>query len=147
MPLAVDRLIGLIRASSAGDPSVKVTDGFPRFSVVNTDLIAVGGKAEPTASGEQTTAALGNRRREERYTIRVACSSSRGGDDQKAVRDRAFALMALVETGVRDDPTLGGAVMVAQIAGSIDLIQTDAETAPDGVFAEVSFDVSVQARI
>jgi hypothetical protein len=145
MPAAIDGLLALIRTGA--DQNIRVVDGFPRFAISKTDLIAVGGKPEPTADGRQDAAALGNRRREESYTIRVTCSSSRGGEDQKAVRDRAFDLMAIVENAVRNDVTLGGVVRVAQIAGSISLFQTDFETAADGVFAEVAFDVDVSARI
>lgn len=146
IPAALDALLAMARA--AAPAAVKVVDGFPRFAIVNTDLIAVGGKAEPTASGRQTAAALGARRREERYTLRVSCLSARGvGTSQKDVRDIAFTLMGYVETGLRNDPTLGGKVQSAQVDGDLTLFQTEADSADQGTFAEVSFDVSVQARI
>lgn len=145
IPAAIDGLLALVQVQK--DAATKLVDGFPRFAITNVDLIAVGGKTAPVADGRQETAALGNRRREETYDLRVTCSSSRGGTDQKAVRDRAFALMAVVEGAVRADVTLGGAVRVAQVAGSVTLFETDFETSKDGVFAEVSFDVACTARI
>jgi len=146
MPAAIDGLLALLRARPSLE-RVQIVDGYPRFDIVDTAFIAIGGKPEPVAEGAQSSAALGARKREERYTLRVYCSASLGGDDQKAARDQAFSLMAEVEDAVRQDVTLGGAVRVAEVAGSISLSQTDHDTAAFGVFAEVSFDVAVQARI
>lgn len=147
IPAAIDALLTALRASEDLADPVKVVDGYPRFRITNIDLVSVGGKDEPVASGEQTPAALGGQRREERYSLAVYCSSSRGGEDQKTVRDRAFALMAAVEDVLRADGTLGGVVRFAQVGGGITLLETDADTAPAGVFAEVGFLVDVQARI
>lgn len=147
IPAAIDGLLTALRASADLAAPVKVVDGYPRFRITNVDLVAVGGKDEPVAAGEQTPAGLGAQSREERYSLTVYCSSSRGGENQKVVRDRAFELMAAVETVLRTDGTLGGAVRFAQVGGDITLLETDADTAGQGVFAEVSFLVDVQARI
>ena len=149
IPAAIDALLALLRTAAPDvdlDPE-KVVDGFPRFTITDSDFIAIGGRAEPTVDGTQSAGPIGNHRRDENYTIRVACSSSKGGKDQKLVRDRAFALMGVVEDVVRDHPTLSGTVRLAQVGGSVLLGQTDFETAGKGVWAEVSFDVAVQARI
>lgn len=145
IPAAIDGLLTLLRANV--DSSTQVVDGFPRFTVTDTDLIAVGGKPAPTAEGTQTAAVLGGRKRDENYVLHVTCSSSRGGEDQKAVRDRAFALLAVLENVVRNDITLGGAVRTAQVEGGITLSQTDVDTAADGVFAEVAAEIAVWNRI
>lgn len=145
IPAAIDGLLTLLRAQV--DAGTQVVDGFPRFTIADTDLIAVGGKPSPTADGSQTAAVLGGRRRDENYTLHVTCSSSRGGDDQKGVRDRVFALLAVVENTVRNNLTLGGAVNTAQVEGGITLSQTDAESAEFGVFAEVTFEIAVWNRI
>jgi hypothetical protein len=154
IPAVVDAVLAMLRARPELAAPVEVWDGFPRRAITDIDLVAVGGKDEPTADGTQDAVTLGNRRRDETYTLRVYCSSSRGtgapgplGADQKVTRDRAFALMAAAEAGLRADPTLGGLVISAQVGGRTALQQTDADTAPDGSFAEVSFDVSVRARI
>lgn len=145
IPTAIDALLDALRALNL--TGVKVVDGYPRFPIERTDFIAVGGAPEPTAAGEQQPAGLGNQRRREGYTLAVYCSSSRGGENQKAVRDRAFELMAAVENVLRTDATLSGAVQFAQVGGDIALSQTDDDTAENGVFAEVAFRVSVEARI
>jgi hypothetical protein len=147
IPGVVDAVLAMLRARPELAAPVEVWDGFPRRPITDLDLVAVGGKDEPTADGTQDAVVLGNRRRDERYTLRVYCSSSRGTADQKVTRDRAFALMAAAEDGLRADSTLGGRVMSAQVGGRIALQQTDADTAADGSFAEVSFDVSIRARI
>lgn len=147
IPAVIDALLALLRARPELAAPVEVFDGFPRRVIDNLDFVAVGGKSEPVADGTQAAAVLGNRRRDETYTVRVYCSSSRGTQDQKVTRDRAFALMAAAEDAIRADPTLGGRVKSAQVGGRIVLQETDADTAEAGSDAEVSFDVSVEARI
>jgi hypothetical protein len=148
IPAAIDALLAIARARPELAAPVEVWDGYPRREITNDlDLVAFGGQAEPVADGTQEAVTLGNQRRDETYTVRVHCSSSRGGENQKLARDRAFALMAAVEAGVRADPTLGGRVMSAQVGGRIALFQTSEETAHLGSDAEVSFDISIRARI
>lgn len=147
IPAAIDGLLALCRARPELAAPVEVFDGFPRRPIDNLDFVAVGGKAEPVADGTQDAAALGNRRRNETYTIRVYCSSSRGTADQKVTRDRVFALMAAVEKAVRDNVNLGITGVEAQVGGRVALAETDADTTDAGSFAEVSFDITVKARI
>jgi hypothetical protein len=147
IPAVIDAVLAMLRGRAELAAPVEVFDGFPRRPIDNMDFVAIGGKAEPVADGTQDAVVLGNRRRDETYTVRVYCSSSRGTADQKVTRDRAFTLMGVVEDALRTDPTLGGRVMSAQVGGRVALEQTEAETADAGSFAEVSFDVSVRARI
>jgi hypothetical protein len=151
---AIEALLGLLTASadSVDLDASKVVDGFPRFSIVDTDFIAIGGLPAPTASGSQElldglrVGPVGGRRRET-FTLSVTCSSSKGGDDQAAVRARAFELAEFVDEVINADTTLGGAVRVAQVAGDIDLNQTSADTAKQGVYADVGLSVVVEALI
>lgn len=147
IPAAIDALLALVRARPEMASPVQVFDGFPRRPIDNVDFVAIGGKSEPVADGTQVPGSMGNRRRDETYAIRVYCSSSRGTADQKVTRDRVFDLMAAVETAVRQDVSLGGLVISAQVGGAVTLFQTDAESAADGSFAEVQFDVTIRARI
>jgi hypothetical protein len=148
IPAAIDALLAMARARPELALPVEVWDGYPRREITNDlDLVAFGGQAEPVADGTQEAVTLGNRRRRETYSVRVYCSSSRGGDDQKATRDRAFALMAAVEAGVRANPSLGLQNVTAQVGGRVALFQTSDETAHLGSDAEVSFDISIEARI
>lgn len=144
IPAVIDALLAVARTAL---PGVEVFDGFPRRPIDNIDFVAVGGKSEPVADGTQDAVVIGNRRRDETYTVRFYCSSSKGTPTQKATRDRVFELMAAVESGVRNDPTLGGLVMSAQVGGRVSLQQTDIDTADAGSFAEVSFDITIRARV
>lgn len=147
IPAVIDALLTLVRARPEMAAPVQVFDGFPRRPIDDVDFVAIGGKSEPVADGTQEATALGNRRRDETYAVRVYCSSSRGTADQKVTRDRVFELMAAIESAVRSDVSLGGLVISAQVGGSVTLFETDAETAADGSFAEVSFDITIRARL
>lgn len=140
----MNALLGMI--AEALPAGAQVVDGFPRFQIADHDLVVVGGKTMPTVVTQQEAVVLGNRRRDETYTIRMSCLSSRGGTNQRDVRDRAFGLMAVVETVVRDDATLRGTVQVAQIGSDIELQQTDADTAELGSYAEIALNVTVKTR-
>jgi hypothetical protein len=50
----------------------------------------------------------------EQYTIEVVISCMRGGSDFLSLETDFWALVALVESTVRTDPSLGGAVSVAR---------------------------------
>jgi hypothetical protein len=145
IPAAIDALLEQLRTVAPTD--VKVVDGFPRFRLTDTDLIAVGGTAEPTASGDQQPSDVSDGR-SETYALRLRATSSRGiGTAQKVVRDRAFAMMDLVDEALALDTSLGGAVHLAEIGGAEDFFQTDAESAGEGTHAEVAFSVLVQAEV
>lgn len=151
IPAAIDGLLAAVQAQldAAADTATKVIDGFPRKTIVDDDIIAVGGKAEPVGAGTVApikAAELPTGQRMENYTLAVYCSSSRGKvGPQKPTRDRAFALMGVVDAALSDDVTLGGVVRTAQIEGPVVLLEASAENKQ--AFAEVAFTVAVEAVI
>lgn len=151
VPAAIDALV--VALETAAPRPVKVVDGFPRFTLTDTDLIAVGGKPEPTAAGRWAEMAEGAfpgvSPVMETYLVSVTCRCSRGvSASQKDVRDRAFALVELVNDAVQADPTFGGVVRSAQARiGDFTLTQTSAENAQSGTFAEVVFPVELTALL
>lgn len=150
IPVAIDGLLAALRV--AAPAAVKVVDGFPRWTITKDDLIAVGGKPEPTAFGRWFDMVEGTfpvvSPRMEEYFLSVSCSSSRGVSvPQKDVRDRAFALAQLVDDAVQSDPTLGGVVRSARLVGEVSLTQTSEVNATAGVFAEVVFPVVISASL
>ena len=67
-------------------------------------------------SASQRWGALGNRRREEEYTLAGVVYVLEAGKSEPAikdVRDRAFELLAEIEDFLRLDPTIGNTVKVA----------------------------------
>ena len=121
IPAAIDALIAALDAADSG---FQILDGPAVGVALALEHILVGGSMdEDTASGEQTRAELGSLSRSDRFDILVQCGAYSGGGTQKAVRDRAYAGMAVAETVVRADPTLGGAVLDSQVAGQDSLDQ------------------------
>lgn len=62
---------------------------------------------------------LGNRRRDEEYTITGGIGVRRAGKNEaviRAVRERAFELLAEVEDFLRVDPTIGGTTKVSELS-------------------------------
>lgn len=124
-PETVDRIVLLLRTAA---PEKPVWDG-PIVTGERSDALFVGYDADPegefqAAEMNQTWAsAVGTLRRDETFDIRCAAVASVGDNDPKLARDRAFALLALAETTLRADASLG-------------LTPTPfvAEIAPTGVF-------------
>ena len=92
---------------------------------------------------------LGARAREESFRLTVLVSSARGGDDQQATTEAAYALLATLEAALRADPTVAGTCRTAEVVGH--LLREDEWVSPDGVFlgrvAEIAAAVAVKARI
>jgi hypothetical protein len=98
--------------------------------------------------GTQEFLAMGGDRNES-FAIRCAASARSGDTNIKVERDRAFAVMAAVESLIRlhvsgADITLGGSVLVSSIGGDIKLMQLQTV---NGAFAKVTFYVQCLARI
>lgn len=117
--------------------------------------VATGPLAEDTAlesiqvfrvDTDQVWAALGGRSREETGTMTGAIWIVAPGADEpaiKAARDRAYALLAELESDLRADPSVNGTVRVAQLA-SADLTQGLND---NGRVAQVTFTVNLEARL
>ena len=145
IPAAIDALIAQIEA--VADAGTKVIDGFPRFKIVNTDLIAVGGTAEPTATGQQVPedeARAGPRRTRCRSARRARAASRRRRRWCATAPSSSWASSTPQSSWT---PSLGGVVYLAELGGPVDLFQTEAESATSGTHAEVAFSVQVQAGV
>jgi len=94
----------------AGLSGVTISYGAPLPSAPR-EFIALG-----DISGSQEFAALGALRKDETYTLTVYCSVLREGNQQQTCTERAFTLASELEDLLRADPTVGGAVRVAQLA-------------------------------
>ena len=92
------------RANLAG---VQVTNG-PPLPSPQREFIWIG-----TAEGTQEFATFGGQRHES-YGLHVVISVLRQGEDVVAADTRCFALSAELEAQLRADPTLSGAVTLAQ---------------------------------
>lgn len=93
--------------------------------------------------GEQSWAALGRLSRNEKYTVDVMLWVLRPGSGEEVFRDvraRAFALLAEVETFLREDPTLGGAAQVSAVRG----VEVTEGANPEGRVCRVDFQVAVE---
>jgi hypothetical protein len=80
--------------------------------------------------GDQDWATVGGLTRLFRSDLALLVSVLREGQEQQAATERAFALLAEVESAVRADQTVGGAVLVAGVGGRIDLVELPS---PDGM--------------
>lgn len=122
---APEALTGLLAARVDADPDVgevTVLWGMPGEDVP-TDVVWVGG-VEPV---DQDAAALGQRRRDERYRIPVFVDVVVPGADPAAANRRAGTLARLVEEVVGDAPTLDGALYddgSAEVGGIEAVIET-----------------------
>lgn len=153
IPAAIDALVTAVKAS-ATFTGVKVFDG-PRVTtedLVNKDRLYIGDSVddEPAVDGEEFSPHADMISRDEAYSIVVTAEAWSGDQDMKARRDRAFALKNGVETILRPtvpggpEPTLGGVVMWAEVAGGVKLIQRQTT---NGAVASVTFHVQCRARI
>lgn len=144
IPTAMAGLLASLRSTSALS-GVEVHDGPPMTSDPG-EWVAVGyDPLDPTTSVEasQVPASLGNRAREESYEVLCSLASWSGDEDMANRRVRALELFAAVESAVRSDITLGGAVRTAQIA-SYALTQ---EQTGSGSSAGVRFRIACSARL
>jgi len=78
-------------------------------------------------TGAQDWGAIGHDVRREDYSLTVIVSTTMESTDQQTVTERGFAILAEIETAVRTDPTIGGAVITSQLVVSevVELEKTD----------------------
>jgi hypothetical protein len=111
VPLAVGYLFDNIKAA-VNDPAVLVSYGPPTPNHPN-DMIVIEGVSRE-AVPFQMVGSGGAGWIDETYTIEVNCWVYRGGGPSGQVPfERASALADIVDSVVRSDPSLGGAVVVA----------------------------------
>lgn len=71
------------------------------------------------ARAEQRWGMVGNRRRDEEFTVEATIWVTRAGKNETVIREvraRAFALLAEIEDCLRVDPTVDNTVRVAQVS-------------------------------
>lgn len=150
VPGAIAALLAILRAAPALS-DVQVIDGPPTKDMADPDFIAVGWSPDGDQSAQlvQDFNAAGARTRDEDFEITGWIDCWRGDQDFTAVRDRAFAILAIVESAIRatginpEAPTLNGAVMWAHLTGGV-LRQSFTD---QGTRAALSFTVTCHARI
>lgn len=149
VPDVLDALVSLFAAAPAL-AGVKVLDGPVVTSAPLKDAVFVGYDGDPDDDGglavefSQEWASIGQRARDEKFTVTCAVLSWRGSTTVRPVRERAFALLAAVEDALRDASDLGlpPPTVVAFASGSLQ--QTQHET---GMTCRIPFQVAVKTRI
>jgi len=129
----------------ASQADVQVAYGHPGTAMAN-DIVSVGN----VSSRQEIATMAPSRPREETITIEVTYSVYRGGgaDQEQVVTERAYALLALLETQTRlTDTTLGGIVRWCYLTD----IRCDGETEPDliaqGRVVELTATFEARARL
>lgn len=157
IPTAIDGLLALCNGQTdTGEPlsGVAIYDGPPLEPPSEQRHLYIGFDEERSdvdifsVEGDQVWQTMGGAR-EETFSILCAAVARSGDVDIKTERDRAFSIVAGVESLIRlnvvgADITLGGAVLVSHVAGPIKLLQLQTK---DGAYAKVSFHVQCIARI
>lgn len=131
---------------------INVVDG-PAVNAADTgtDTLYIGWdgteEGSDAASTDQEWAGLGNRARDENLTITCYAEATRGDTTLKPTRDAALAVVAAVETALRSDPQLGGALTGPSHAqfGAIDRLAQP--QTPAGSRCGVVFTVTAFARL
>ncbi|MCX5201046.1 hypothetical protein OG897_06165 [Streptomyces sp. NBC_00237] len=150
VPGAITALLGILRAAPAL-AEVEVLDGPPVGDMADADLVVVGWApgADTAAELVQDFAYAGARRRDEELSISCWVESWSGDLEIGPRRERAFALLAVVEDAIRasggapEAPTLGGTVLWSHLTrAALQQFTTD-----QGVRAGIAFTVSCRARI
>lgn len=148
VPDVIDALVALFDAAPGLD-GVKVVDGPIVTNDPLPEAVFVGYDGNPEGDGEagdfrQEWASIGQKAKDERFTITCAVVVWRGSTKVKPARDRAFALIAAVEDALRADPALGQPppTIVAFASGS--LVQSQRQS---GCECRIPFQIAVQTRI
>lgn len=154
VPAVLDALKTLLDARKAtpDSPLAGVAETNRREVAITT---APSGESVPFESiqffgtdGDQSWAAIGNRRRRETYTIRGGIFIKRIGAGEAvwdAVRERAYDILAELEDAIRVAPTLGLADRVIIQLARVDLDQGG--DAANGRWAALDIDLAVTAEL
>lgn len=114
VPTAIDALVDTLTRELTG---ARVFDG-PATGSVTGDAVWVGiTPTDPSLDTFDQTAGLG--RSQVTFDITCLARSWSGSANVRTQRTRAYALVGRVKALLRADPTLGGAVMNARLAGSL----------------------------
>jgi hypothetical protein len=100
------------------------------------------------ATATQEAAALGKRRRDERYDLECRCSVVRQGNDAEGAAGQAHGFVSAIEDYIRDNPTLpdynGGGQLI-----NVSFVGIDSDELGDDKAREslITFRIGVHARI
>lgn len=137
LPEALDALVSVLTRELR---PAQVIDG-PATTGVSGDAVWVGiTPDDPTTDAPDDIAGL--RRSRETFEIRCLARSWSGSADVAEQRRRAYALVKQVKAVLREDPALGGVVMLARFAGSL---YTPYYTPQGQLVVDVVFRVEVTA--
>lgn len=130
-------------ACASLDPTIQVTDG-PPIQYLAPDYVWVRGweydlEAPATLGGGPNGFQL-----DEAYTIDVTIRSWRGDSVQADSRAPALNIFAAIQTAVRNDPTLGGAIRVCWIDKGT---AVQGVTPRGGTACEIEFSLRCEARL
>jgi hypothetical protein len=100
------------------------------------------------ATATQAAAALGKRRRDERYDLECRCSVVRQGNDAEAAAGLAHGYVAAIEDYLRANPTLPGYAGDGQLI-DVNFVGIQSDELGDDKAREslITFRVGVHARI
>ncbi|MER7063960.1 hypothetical protein [Streptomyces albidoflavus] len=148
MPDVIDALVALFGAAPAL-AGVKVVDGPLVTNDPLPQAVFVGYDGDPEGEGQaadmsQEWAAIGQKARDESFTVTCAVAAWKGSTTVRPIRLRAFELLAAVEDALRADPALGLSppTVVAFASGS--LVQSQRQS---GVEVRIPFQIAVKTRI
>jgi len=135
------KIYTLLNAAS-GWGQATVSWGYPGDSA-GAEIVWVGG----IEGGEQTTQSLGQRARDESYTVAVYVDVAQRTRDPYDVNERAAELVRHVEEIVHDSPTLDGVVNKWAVVDGVDTI-VEAQPVTDTAYGTVvRVRVACQSRI
>ena len=138
LPGFITALVAALEAAPALS-GVQVIDG-PPVKYARQDAVAVGLTTEDL-SVESTTGDAGLVARREQVDVNCLARSWSGDDDLTARRGRVFSIIEAVGAVLAADPTVGGTVTRARLAG---LVYSAARTG-EGTGCMVEFRVRVDA--
>ena len=111
VPVFKGALLDLLQSEDALR-NVVVSWGWPHSPA--REMVILG----DVADSEQSWLGLGNRSKEERYTLEVYARVEVAGSDQRPATTRAYALASVIEEAVKDDITVEGSVGQVSFAGA-----------------------------
>jgi hypothetical protein len=142
-------LTALVQLGGAALPGVQVYDGpFDEDNLAGEFLCVGFSRDEDEASVDGDSSDEGNHTSSETYAVHCILSVATGDTETGAVADRrtrCATLLGQFAAALRADPSLGSALTAGATAmlGSFSWVY--GQTATGGSYAEVEFDVNVQA--
>lgn len=143
LPNMIDALLAAF--TTAVGPSTPVYDGLPPASTADPEYLVVGddGSGKVDSTFDQNWAALGKRAKDELGVVYCVVSVQTGDTVLKPSRDRAFQLIGLCETALKDNVDLDRLVLWTNFTGGT--YRTIQNT--KGSAVSVSFTVTYKARL